>query len=142
MKDIKNNPLKSIFNEISEKFSPEIKSINNINNFFIYLKEPKNSQQSKVKILEDFQKLIKENRYLCEYFSFYENKSIYIILFELYLEGSDTLKSSILNLIKELILNIEIDKNIFDYIFQKISSLYREEQPISPNILKDYLSIL
>lgn len=47
-----------------------------------------------------------------------------------------------MNLIKELILNIEIDKNIFDYIFQKISSLYREEQPISPNILKDYLSIL
>lgn len=56
MKDIKDNILKSIFTEISGKFSPEIKSINNNNNnnFFIYLKEPIHSQQSKVKILEVF----------------------------------------------------------------------------------------
>ena len=144
MKDKKDNPLKSIFKEISGKYSPEIQSFNNINNLFIYLKEPKNTQQSKSKVLEEFLSIIKENRYLCEYFSFDENKSIYILLFELYLQenSSDILKNSILNLIKELILNIEINKNIFEYIFQKISFLYREEVKISPNILTDYLTLL
>ena len=144
MKDIKDNPLKSIFTEISGKYSPEIKSYDNINNLFMYLKEPKNTPQSKSKVLEEFITIIKENRYLCEYFSFYENNSIYILLFDLYLQEktSDILKKSILNLIKELILNIEIDKRIMEYIFQKISFIYREEVKIAPNILTDYLTLL
>ena len=49
MKDKKDNPLKSIFKEISGKYSPEIQSFNNINNLFIYLKEPKNTQNQNQK---------------------------------------------------------------------------------------------
>ena len=143
MKDTKDNPLKLIFTEIAGKFSPDIKSFKNINNFFIFIKEPKNNQQSKSKVLDEFAKIIKENRYICEYFSFYENKSIYIILFELYLENSnDILKKSILNLIKELILNIEVDKIIFEFIFQKLSFLYREKEKISSTNLTNYLTLL
>ena len=145
MKEIKDNPLNTIFIQNGgNKYSPEIKSLKNISNFFIYLKEPKNTQDSKSKIIEEFIKIIKENRYICEYFSSYENKSIYIFLFELYLQekSSDTIKKSILNLIKELILNIEVDKKIFEFIFQKLSLLYREEEKISPDSLSKYLTLL
>ena len=145
MKDIKNNPLKEIFIQNSDgKYNSEIKSVKNINKFFTYLKEPQNSSESKSKILEDFITIIKENRYICEYFSLYENKSIYIFLFQLYLQEktNDNIKKSILNLIKELILNIEVDKKIFEYIFQKISFLYREEEKILADSLSNYLTLL
>ena len=137
MKDIKDNPLKEIFtSNTGNKYSPPIKSFQNINKFFIYLKEAKNASESKSKIIEDFIIMIKENRYICEYFSLYENKSIYIFLFQLYIkEKSNTaLKKSILNLIKELILNIEVDKRIFEFIFQKISFMYRVTQKCYPII--------
>ena len=145
MKDIKDNPLKTIFSQTSDgKYSSAIKSFQNINNFFTYLTEKKNSVESKIIIIEEFITIIKEHRYICEYFSSYENNSIYIFLFELYLKdnSNNEFKKSILNLIKELILNIEVDKNIFEYIFQKISFLYREEEKISPGTLTDYLTLL
>ena len=145
MKDIKDNPLKEIFtSNTGNKYSPPIKSFQNINKFFIYLKEAKNASESKSKIIEDFIIMIKENRYICEYFSLYENKSIYIFLFQLYIkEKSNTaLKKSILNLIKELILNIEVDKRIFEFIFQKISFMYREEEKIDAEVLSNYLTLL
>ena len=145
MKEIKDNPLNNIFTQnTGNKYSPEIKTYKNITNFFTYLKEPKNSQDSKSKIIEEFIKIIKENRYICEYFSSYENKSIYIFLFELYLQDKSTeaLKKSILNLIKELILNIEVNKKIFEFIFQKLSLLYREEEKIDSDSLSKYLTLL
>ena len=144
MKDIKDNPLKKIFIQLTPgKYLPEKISIQNINNFFKYFIEPKNSQESKSKILEEFKQIIKENRYICEYFSIYENKSIYIFLFNLYLQDNSTeiLKKSIINVIKELILNIEVDKKIFEFIFQKISLLYREEEKLIPQSLTNYLTL-
>ena len=146
MKETKDNPLKTIFTPISEgKYSPEIKSIKNINNFFTYLKDSKNTQESKSKILEEFTQIIKEHRWISEYFSVNENKSpILIFLFRLYLleKTNDTVRKSIINLMKELILNIEADKKIFEFIFQKMSSLYREEENISPDSLTKYLTFL
>ena len=146
MKEIKDNPLKTIFTPISEgKYSPQIKSIKNIDNFFTYLKDSKNTQESKSKILEEFTQIIKEHRWISEYFSINESKSpILIFLFRLYLleKTNDTVRKSIINLMKELILNIEADKKIFEFIFQKISSLYREEESISPESLTKYLIFL
>ena len=146
MKEIKDNPLKSIFTPISVgKFSPEIKSIKNINNFFTFLKDSKNSIELKSKILDEFTLIIKEHRWISEYFSYNDNnKSIYIFLFVFYLKpySNDKLKKSIINLIKELILNIEVDKKIYEFIFQKISSLYREEEKILPDSLSNYLTLL
>ena len=144
MKDKNDNPLNDIFTQISEnKYSPEIKSFKNINNFFNYLNGD-NTPESKSKIIEEFIIIIKENRFICEYFSLYENKSIYIFLFELYLQynSSEILKKSIINLIKELILNIEVDKKIFEFIFQKLSLLYRGEEELLPESLTHYLTLL
>ena len=144
MKDKNDNPLNDILTQISEnKYSPEIKSFKNINNFFNYLNGD-NTPESKSKIIEEFIIIIKENRFICEYFSLYENKSIYIFLFELYLQynSSEILKKSIINLIKELILNIEADKKIFEFLFQKLSLLYREEEELLPESLTHYLTLL
>ena len=145
MKDIKDEPLKSIFAQnLRGIFSPEIKNMENIEHFFEYLKDSKNSIENKIKIIEAFRKIIKDNRFICEYFSSFENKSIYIFLFELFLENNsnDILQSSIINLLKDLIIDLEIDKNIFNFIFQKISGLYREEEQLIPGALTKYLTLL
>ena len=53
MKDIKDNPLKAIFSQTSDgKYSSAIKSFQNINNFFTYLTEKKNSVESKIITIE------------------------------------------------------------------------------------------
>ena len=86
MKNIKEeNPLKSIFVQQKDgtKFFASIKSLKNINNFFIYLKEPKNSEESKCKTIEEIIKLIKDYRGISVYFASHENESIYIFLFNL-----------------------------------------------------------
>ena len=145
MKDNKDNPLKEIFTtNTANTYSLPMKSIENINKFFTYLKNSKNSSESKTKLIEDFIKIIKENRYICEYFSSFENKSIYIFLFILYKQESSKpeLKKAVINLIKELILNIEVDKKILEFIFQKISFIYREEDKIDAKVLSNYLTVL
>ena len=126
MKNIKEeNPLKSIFvqQKDDKNFFPAIKSIKYINNFFTYLKDAKNPEESKCKIIEDIIKLIKAYRGISAYFSSYENESMYIFIFNLYLNPKTSInfQKSLINLIKELILNIELSKNIFYYIFQRIS---------------------
>ena len=145
MKDIKENPLKKIFIENKDgKYSPRIQSLQNIDSFFKFLSNKNNSPESKSKIIEEFIMIIKEHRYICEYFSSNENKSIYIFLFEIYNKenSNDIIKKSIINLIKELILNIEVDKKIFEFIFQRMSSIYREEEKIDPKSLTNYLTLL
>ena len=63
MKDNKDNPLKEIFTtNTANTYSLPMKSIENINKFFTYLKNSKNSSESKTKLIEDFIKIIKENR--------------------------------------------------------------------------------
>ena len=133
------NPLKNIFIQQKDatNYFPAIKSLKNINNFFIYLKDPKNSEESKCKIIEDLIKLMKNYRGISVYFTSYENESIYIFLFNLYLSQKTgiNLQKSLINLIKELILNIELSKNIFYYIFQKISFLNKKEWELNPKFL-------
>ena len=148
MSNINDSPLLKIF-EIGKNgvCSSELKNKENINLLWKYLIDEKNSQNSKTKIIKEFTEKIKINRYICEYFSIAEDiekKSIYIFLFELYLNKDTTfeLKNAILNLLKELIINIEITKDIYEFIYQKISSLYKEEEKPTPEILKEYLTLL
>ena len=131
MSNISDNPLLTIF-ETDQKglCLPELKNIESINLLWKYLLDEEKPQEAKIQIVEELVEKIKINRYLCEYFSIIGNedkKSIYIFLFELYLKQDTTteLKNAILNLLKELIINIEISKDIFEFIFQKISLLYR-----------------
>ena len=44
-------------------------------------------------------------------------------------------------MLKELIINIEISKEVFEYIFQKISHLYREEEKVTAQKLTEYLTL-
>ena len=148
MSNINENPLLKIF-EIGQdgSCSQELQNIENINLLWNYLEDENKSPESKSQIINDLTEKIKINRYICEYFSLADainKKSIYIFLFDLYLNqnSSTKLKNSILNLIKELIINIEITKDIFEYIYQKISLLYKEEEQVSPEKLKEYLTLL
>ena len=139
-----NDPFKKIFKLNKNGLcSEEISSIEDINLFFKYLKNEKIPQASKSKLIEEFISKIKNNRYLCEYFSTYENNSIYLFLFDLFLNPStqQILKDSILNLIDELRINIEISKTVCDYIFQKLASLYRSND-ITPEIVYNNLTLL
>lgn len=148
MSNINDSPLLKIFEiEKNGVCSSELKNTENINLLWKYLNDEKENQKSKAKILKELTEKIKINRYICEYFSTAEDiekKDIYIFLFELYLK-KDTifeLKDSILHLLKELIINIEITKDICEFIFQKISSLYKEEEKPTPERLKEYLTLL
>ena len=139
------NPLKAIF-KISSKgtITEEINSIDKINSFFKYLKDEKIPAKLRCQVIEELINKLKINRYLCEYFSTYENQSIYIFLSELYINKSTSaeLKTSIINLINELRINLDINKKICDYIFQKIAAIYREEEKPSNELLYNYLTIL
>ena len=78
------NPLLLIFKKSDKgEILEELNSIKNIPLFFNYLSNKNVSQEDKIKVMEKFTKIIKENRYLIEYFSAHNNKSIYIFLFEL-----------------------------------------------------------
>ena len=137
------------FLSISQRFSEgDVEDIDiypeNINEFFKYLSNPKISQKDKAMSLHNLMIKVKENRTISEYFSKYEGQSIYIFLFKLYIDQSSTdiIRVSILNLINELRINIEADKNSYDLIFQKISSLYREEGNVSSDKLSICLNFL
>ena len=143
---INNNPLNSIFIEESQgKYSSEISSLKNINLFFEYIVNETIDNDKKSNILDEFTQKLKINRYISEYFSSYENRSIYLLLIDLYLsqkEIDSKLKSSIINLLNELRINIQTGKEIYEYIFQKLSLLYRGEVEIIPDNLYNYLRLL
>ena len=139
------NPLKEIFKLSSKgQITEEINSITKIGSLFKYLKDEKTPAQFRSQIIEELISKLKINRYLCEYFSNYENQSIYIFLSQLYINKSTAheLKQSIINLIKELRINLDINKNIYDYIFQNIALIYRGEEKSSPELLYDYFIYL
>ena len=148
MSNINENPLLKIFEFGQDgSCSQELENLENINLLWNYLEDENKSQDSKSQIITELTEKIKANRYICEYFSIIDGinkKSIYIFLFDLYLKqnSSDKLKNAILNLIKELIMNLEVTKDIFEYIFQKISLLYKEEEQVPPVKLKENLTLL
>ena len=141
----KENPLDLIFIKDSKgKTTEEINDILKIPEFFNYLKDENIDYGKKIFVIEDLIKKLKVNRYICEYFSEFENQSIYIFLFDLYLkkDTNEALKTSIINLLNILRINIETGKEIFEYLFQKISKLYRGEEELKPNNIKNYLTLL
>ena len=134
------DPLNTIFIKQSNgKLSDEINDIKNISNFFKFIKDDKINNDTKIKVFNELQKKIQSNCFNAEFFSGYENKSIYIHLFDLYTKKntSDKLKSSIISLIEELCLNIQTWKDVYEYIFQNLSKIYRNE--IKPNTENVYI---
>ena len=139
------DPLYLIFKKNSDgETTEELENIQKIPEFFNYLKNFEIPQQKKIYIIEQLQKKFNVNRYLMEYFSEIENKSIYIFIFDLFLsqEVTEELKLALLNFISQLINNIEIGKEVFQYIFQKLSKIYRKEENVDSDKVNNLLRIL
>ena len=136
-KEKSNNPLFEIFKtNPSGLISAELKDFTKFPILYEYLKDNKKKVEDKVKIINKLIELIKSQRNICAFMPKYDNKSIYIFLFDLFLneKSSNELKQSIINLIKELSLYLEINKEIYENIFQRFSQIYRKDKKIFPNI--------
>ena len=145
MSDNKDNPLYNIFIKTPKgTLTEEIDSIKNIQFFFNFLNNEKKKEDIKEKVIRDLTSIIHTNRYVAEFFSSHNNKSIYIYLFDLYTNKntSQKLKDAIISFLDELRINIQTGKDIYEYIFQKISQIYRGETPPSSNNLYQYLKLL
>lgn len=138
------NPLSIIFKTTEEgKIIEELFSIKSIPLFFQYLSNELLPDDEKIIIINQFIGIIKKKRYIIEYFSEHNKESIYIFFFELFLSpsASKDLKSTIIILLKELIINVETTKNIYDYLYQKLSKLYRN-QDAGQESMFDLLTLL
>ena len=133
---MESNPLKLIFKlNTNGECTSQLESIPHISKFFEFLESNQNGEKSspnleeKSKVINNFCKIIKENRTIVEFFSTYNDRSIYFYLFELYLnqKSSKELKSSIISLLEELRINIQTNKEIYSYLFNNLSLIYRGE---------------
>ena len=145
------NPLNSIFQLTqNNELRSNLISFQNIQNFFIYLLTNINNEQSfpsleqKAKVILQFCNIIKMNRTIVEFFSSYNEKSIYLYLFEIYLNKNTNyeLKNAIISLLTELRINIKLNKTIFEYIFQNLSSVYRSDEVNDDTYFNDNLTLL
>ena len=76
------NPLSIIFKTNKNgEIIEEISSIKNISSFFQYLTNEKVFEEEKIKVIKKFKEIISKNRYILEFFSEYNNESIYIFFF-------------------------------------------------------------
>ena len=142
---MKDNPLNNIFiKDSSGKLTDEIDSVKNIHYFFDFVKDDKIKEETKVKVLDELKAKIHSNRFISEFFSSHENKSIYIYLFDLYISKNtnEKLKKSIESLIEELCLNISTGKEVFVYLFQKLAKIYRGEIQATSNNVYNYLRLI
>ena len=134
---IDNNPLKKIFKlDSSGIIMEEIENPSNFTQLFDYLKDNKNSINDKIKIIDKLTNIIKVQRSICAFIPLYDKKPIYFLLFDLYFNTntSKELKLSINNLINELNTNVQINKEVLEYIFQKFAQLYRKDKKLLSNI--------
>ena len=141
----RNNPLTNIFAKDSNgKLTDEIESVKNIDFFFEFLKDDKIKEDVKIKVLEEFKAKLHNTRYISEFFASHNNKSIYLYLFDLYLNqnSTDKIKKIILLLIEELCQNITAGKEIYEYIFQRLSKIYIGVIPSTANNVYNYLQLL
>ena len=145
MEEEPENPLYLIFKKNSEgETTSEFEDIQYIPELFKYLANGEIDPQNKIYIIEQLQKKFNTNRYLIEYFSVYENNSIYIFIFELIISPYTTkeLQNSLITFITKIRNVIEAGKEIYEYIFQKLSRIYREEDDLNPDKVNIYLQIL
>ena len=115
-----------------------------VQEFTSFLSNDKVPSKNKIELLSIIKEKFTEYRMLIEYFSVINSKSIYIHLIEVYLsEKSDNkLKEAILDFIDAILIHIEVRKEIFDFIYQKISLLYRGIDKITSDKVNQYLLIL
>ena len=133
-----------IFDKIFEKNSLLVK-VNNPDLIEKIFENPKlipeKVLKSRIKKLTN--KLI-ENRKFIEFFSKINGKSIYLILFEILFseKENEELINLIYKLIHELSFHIELNKEIFEYLIEKLSRIIRKVEKPNPKILNTALKIL
>ena len=142
----KDNPLYSIFFKTSKgTLTEKIESVDKIELFFKFLEDENIESNSKEEMLKEFIDIIHQNRYLSAFFSSSKNKkSIYIYLFDLFINKntSNQLKDIIISLLELLRINIQAGKDVYEYLFQHFSKIYRcEITPKSDNVYP-YLQLL
>ena len=115
-----------------------------IQEFINYLSNDNVLLKTKVDLLTILKEKFMEYRMLIEYFSTINHKSIYIYLIEIYIseKNDNQLREVILDFIDAIVINIEVGKEIFDYIYQKISLLYRGIDKITSDKMNNYLLLL
>ena len=115
-----------------------------IQEFINYLSNDNVLLKTKVDLLTILKEKFMEYRMLIEYFSTINHKSIYIYLIEIYIseKNDNQLRDVILDFIDAIVINIEVGKEIFDYIYQKISLLYRGIDKITSDKMNNYLLLL
>ena len=132
-----NNPLKFIFKLNSNgDITSQLDSKSHFSLFFEFLEknlngdEPCPTFEDKANVILKFCNIIKKNRTIIEFFSSYNDKSIYFYLFDIYLNRntSQGLKSAIISLLNELRNNIQTNKEIYSYLFNNLSLIYRGEK--------------
>ena len=126
------NPLLLIFKlSHSGNLSEEIEDPSKFPLLYDFILEnfnKKNSIQA-LNVIKILIELIKRKRSISAYFPKYNNKSIYVFLFKLFLQKSNIseYRIALKELILELCANIQLSKDVFDFIFQEFSKLYRED---------------
>ena len=137
-------PLSIIFKTNKEgEIIEELSSVKSIPLFFEVLSSEEIADKEKIKFIEILKQIINKKSYIIEYFSSYNSKSIYLFFFELFLSPSTTpqLKSTILSFFEELIINVETAREIYEFLFQKLSLLYRDKDADSEK-LNNFLNLL
>ena len=137
--DLISNPLYLIFKlDSSGIVSEEIEDSSTFPLLYNYILENSNKTNKiqAINIIKILKEIIIRQRSICAYLPKYNNKSIYIFLFELFLKEKNIpqLRKELLELISEINTNIQISKEIYDFIFQQFSKLYRKDQNFLNNI--------
>ena len=115
-----------------------------VQEFTNFLSNDKVLPNIKVELLTLLKEKFSEYRMLVEYFSTINSKSIYIHLIENYIseKADNKLRDAILDFIDAILIHIEVRKEIFDFIYQKISLLYRGIDKITSDKINHYLLLL
>lgn len=124
------NPLFQIFkHDDAGIISEEIEDPSKFPLLYNYIFDNSNKKVA-VNIINILKEIIKRQRSIAAFFPKYNNKSIYIFLYEIYLKEitNTQLRKALIEFISEINNNVQISKDEYDFIFQKFSKLYQQDK--------------
>ena len=132
------NPLYQIFkcNEAGI-ITEEIEDSSKFPLLYKYIFDNSNKKLA-INIINVLKDILKRQRRISAYFAKYNNQSFYIFLFELFLKEKSNaqLRKTIIELLSEVSMNIQMSKDEYDFIFQKFSKLYQKDKNFLQDIKK------
>ena len=132
------NPLFQIFkHDDAGIISEEIEDPSKFPLLYNYIFDNSNKKVA-VNIINILKEIIKRQRSIAAFFPKYNNKSIYIFLYEIYLKEitNTQLRKALIEFISEINNNVQISKDEYDFIFQKFSKLYQQDKTFLESIKK------